>query len=348
MKAAVLFGKEDIRFEDNWNEPEVKPGHVKIQVKACGICGSDIPRVLGDAAHGFPIILGHEFSGVVAEKGDGVEGVEIGDHVVGVPLIPCNGCSDCEAGNYSLCKNYSFIGSRRDGGFAEYVVVPKDNFIVIDKSISFEEAAMFEPCTVAIHAIKHVGYKPGAKVAFLGSGTVGLFGVQAVKAFGDCEVTVFDCFDEKLDLAKKAGADHVVNTMTDDFIAASKEITDNRGFDYVFETAGSTVTIKIAFEIAGNKSSVCFIGTPKNELVFSVKEWENINRKEFKATGSWMSYSKPWPGSEWEDAARLFAEGKIRCIDGMIHKTFHLSGCREAFNMFKANAVKGKILFVAD
>ena len=182
----------------------------------------------------------------------------------------------------------------------------------------------------------------------MGSGTVGLFGVQAVKAFGDCEVTVFDCFEEKLDLADQAGADYTVNTMGGDYLNQVNHITGGRGFDYVFETAGSAATIKIAYEIAGNKSTICCIGTPKTDVTFSVKEWENINRKECFVTGSWMSYSKPWPGSEWNDAAAFFAEGKIKCIDGMIHKRFQLSECGDAFDLFKNNAAKGKILFVSE
>ena len=127
MRAAVLYGNEDIRCEENYPEPEVKPGMVKVRSMASGICGSDIPRVLANGARKYPIILGHECGGYVVETGDGVESVKPGDHVAIVPLIPCMECEDCEAGNYSLCKHYSFIGSREQGSFAEYVVMPAQN-----------------------------------------------------------------------------------------------------------------------------------------------------------------------------------------------------------------------------
>ena len=118
MKALVLHGNEDLRYEE-YPTPELKAGYVKVRVKAAGICGSDIPRVLHNGAHFFPIVLGHEFSGVVDQVGEGVTSVQIGDHVSGAPLVPCMKCADCQKGNYALCRHYSFIGSRQQGSFAE-------------------------------------------------------------------------------------------------------------------------------------------------------------------------------------------------------------------------------------
>ena len=121
MKAAVLHAKDDLRYEE-YPTPQVEKGKVLVKVKATGICGSDIPRVLGDAAHYYPIVLGHEFSGEVVETGEGVTSVKVGDRVAGVPLLPCHQCEDCQRGSYSQCKNYSFIGSRIQGSFAEYEI----------------------------------------------------------------------------------------------------------------------------------------------------------------------------------------------------------------------------------
>ncbi len=123
MKAGVVYAKNDIRY-DEIETPQVQPGTVLVKVKYTGICGSDVPRVNGDACHYFPNVLGHEFSGVVAEIGDGVSSVVPGDRVAGIPLVPCMECPDCQRGDYSLCKHYSFVGSRRFGSFAEYVLVP--------------------------------------------------------------------------------------------------------------------------------------------------------------------------------------------------------------------------------
>ena len=112
-------------------------------------------------------------------------------------------------------------------------------------------------------------------------------------------------------------------------------LTGGRGFDYVYETAGNTVTMRLAFQLAANKAGVCFIGTPTKELTFTVDEWENINRKEFRLTGSWMSYSAPFPGHEWELVAHYFATGELKFDDSFIYKKIPLSQIASAFEMFK-------------
>jgi len=348
MKAAVLYANEDIRYE-NYEDPEVKPGTVKVKMRAAGICGSDIPRVFNNGAHFYPIVLGHEFSGDVVEIGEGVTTLNIGDRVTGVPLIPCLTCHDCQRGNYSLCKHYSFIGSRQQGSFAEYIVLPERNAVKYDKSISYEQAAMFEPSTIALHGIRCNEYTGGHDVAILGGGTIGLFTMQWAKIFGSRHVAVFDIDNSRLDLAKRLGADAVYNTATDGFIDKSLLRTNGKGFKYVFETAGSSTTMKIAFELAANKANVCFIGTPHNDLTFTPKLWENMNRKEFKLTGSWMSYSAPFPGEEWSLTAHYFATGKLKFDPSFIYKKFPLAEANEAFKLFKTpGSVHGKVLITND
>ena len=155
MKAAVVVANEDVQYLEI-PEPEVKPGYVKIKVHYSGICGSDIPRVLHNGVHFYPIVLGHEFSGDVVEIGEGVTKVKAGDRVSGAPLVPCMKCEDCQKGNYSLCKHYSFIGSREQGSNADYVVVPEQNAVPFDASVPYEQGAMFEPSTVALHGLLQV------------------------------------------------------------------------------------------------------------------------------------------------------------------------------------------------
>ncbi len=344
MKAGVVHAMNDIRYEEI-DKPKAEPGKVLIKVKYTGICGSDIPRVNGDACHYFPNVLGHEFSGVVEEIGEGVTSLKPGDRVSGVPLVPCMKCEDCQKGDYSLCKHYSFIGSREFGSFAEYVAVPERNAVKFDDEVSFEMGAFFEPATVALHGLRRVDYKGGKHVAILGGGTIGILTAQWAKIFGAKSVTVFDILDERLELAKRMGADYGVNTMTEGYMEQVKEITGGRGFDYVYETAGNTITMKMAFKLAANKAGVCFIGTPTKELSFSVEEWENINRKEFMLTGSWMSYSAPFPGDEWKLVAHYFKTGELKMDDSFIFKKMPLSKIDEAFEMFKTpGLVRGKIL----
>ena len=344
MKAGVLYAKDDLRYDDI-EKPVVAPGKVLIKVKYTGVCGSDIPRVNSDACHFFPNVLGHEFSGTVEEVGDGVTTLNVGDRVAGVPLVPCLTCEDCAKGDYSLCKNYSFIGSREFGSFAEYVVVPERNAVKFDEGVSFEKGASFEPATVALHGLKRCDYKGGKTVAILGGGTIGLLTMQWAKIYGAAKVVVFDIAKERLDLGMKLGASAGVNTLDKDFRQQVMELTDGKGFDYVYETAGNTITMKMAFDLAANKAQICFIGTPTKELCFTVDEWEQMNRKEFTMTGSWMSYSAPFPGEEWKLTAHYFKTGELKFDDSFIFKKLPLSRIADAFEMYKTpGAVTGKIL----
>ena len=182
-------------------------------------------------------------------------------------------------------------------------------------------------------------------MAILGTGPIGMLTMQFAKIFGASKVVVFDIADEKLDLAVELGADAGVNTLEEGFMQKAMDLTDGVGYDYVYETAGSTITMKMAFELAANKADICFIGTPKKELTFTVKEWENMNRKEFRLTGSWMSYSAPFPGHEWDNVAHYFASGQLKYDPRMIWRIVPLSRIAESFSWYKEpGRVKGKIL----
>ena len=340
MKAAVLHANEDIRYEDYPN-PEVLHENVLVKVHSTGICGSDIPRVLNNGAHFYPIVLGHEFAGEVVSIGKNVKGINTGDKVAGVPLVPCMVCVDCQKGSYSQCKHYSFIGSREQGSFAEYVSIPARNAVKFDNSLSYDQGAFFEPSTVALHGLRLCGYKGGGSVAVLGGGTIGIFMVQWAKIFGAKNVTVFDISDERLEICKNFGADFTVNTV--------KSHDENNQYDYVFETAGVTATMQKAFLLAANKAKVCFVGTPTQDLTFTPSLFENMNRKEFTLTGSWMSYSAPYPGEEWTLTAHYFKTGQLKFNDSLIFKKFHMSEAKKAFEMYKTpGAVKGKLLLYND
>ena len=344
MKAAVLYANEDIRYID-WQYPEIDSKSVIVKVKASGICGSDVPRVLYNGSHFYPNILGHEFSGEIVEVGNDLKDFDLktGDKISGAPLIPCMKCEDCQKGNYALCKFYDFIGSRRQGAFAEYVKLPAINAVKFDTDISYEQGALFEPSTVALHGLRVNNYTGGYNVAVLGGGTIGLFTVQWAKIFGAKSVTVFDISDERLDLCKKTGADYIVNTQTE---SGNTEKYKN-AYDFVFETAGNTLTMQSAFEIAANKANICFIGTPAKDLVFTPKLFENMNRKEFKLTGSWMSYSSPFPGDEWKLTAHYFKTKQLKFDDKFVFKKYDLSQAKEAFDLYKTPGnVRGKIMFV--
>jgi len=262
------------------------------------------------------------------------------------PAPPCMQCADCQKGDYSLCKHYSFIGSRQQGSNAEYIVLPERNAVVFDSSISFERGAMFEPSTVALHGVLQCDYKGGGSVAILGGGTIGIFTLQWARLLGAKSVAVFDISPERLALARRMGADETYDTREAGCVETAREHT-NGGFDYVFETAGVIPTMKMAYSLAANKAHLCFIGTPHADLTFTPAEWENMNRKEFRLTGSWMSYSAPFPGREWTMTAEYYADGRLKFDEAFIGGRYPMERAEEAFLLFETpGAVNGKILLM--
>ena len=221
------------------------------------------------------------------------------------------------------------------------------NAVKYDSSVPYEQAAMFEPSTVALHGLLHAGYKGGGTVAVLGMGTIGIFTLQWAKILGAEKTVAFDIDNSRLELAKRMGADETVNTLEPDYKDKALEITSGRGFDAVFESAGSPVTMKMAFALAGNKAKLCFIGTPHNDMTFTPAEWENMNRKEFTLTGSWMSYSAPFPGIEWKMTAKYLGTGELKFDPSFIYKTFPMSEAAKAFELYKnPSQVHGKIMLI--
>ncbi len=346
MKAAVLVANEEIRYMD-YETPQVKPGTVKIQVRVSGICGSDVPRVLHNGAHYFPIVLGHEFSGVVVEVGEGVTKLKAGDHVTCAPRVPCLKCADCRRGNITQCKQDSFIGSREQGSFAEYIVVPEANAAKFDPSVPFEVAAFFEPATVALHGVQNTGYKGGEYTAVIGGGTIGNFAMQWTKIFGSRKTVVFDLDDDRLALAKEMGADAVINSAKGNVKEQVEELTEGEGFHDVYEVAGANAATVMAFEIAGPKGRVSLIGTCPTDVKFTREQWEMVSRKELMICGTWQGYSTPFPGKEWDLAAHYFATGDLRVTPAFIYKKFPLREAMAAFDLYRNPAqVHGKILLI--
>lgn len=344
MYAGVVHAPFDIRCEQI-DTPKPAPGEVLVKVKYTGICGSDVPRVNGNACHYYPNVLGHEFSGTIVELGEGVTNRRVGDRVAGIPLVPCMECPDCRRGNYSLCKHYSFIGSRRFGSFAEFVALPAANTFVLSDSITFAQGALFEPSTVALHGLRCADFIPGKTVAIIGAGTIGILTLQWCKIYGAKQVVMLNRSISKLENARKLGADAVISTADEDWLQQAMALTNGQGYDFVFETAGSAVTAKMTFELVANKGHICLIGTPTSEVTFSVRQWELLNRKEMHLTGSWMSYSAPFPGAEWAETAHFFASGQLKLDESMIGSIIPLSRIDEAFELYRMpGGAKGKIL----
>lgn len=330
MKAAILH-EDGIYYEDT-EEPPVSKGSVKIRVAYCGICGSDIPRVLEGKVHYYPIILGHEFSGIITAVGEGVSSCTIGDHVVGVPLIPCFDCKDCENGFYSLCSNYSFIGSRRNGAYAEYVIVPEKNVIPVPKKLDLKVAALIEPCTVARHAFNDICVN-NRDVAIIGDGIIGLFAVQWAKLLGASKVYLV-VHGNKIITPESLFADEVLRS----------ECCDKKIADIVIDCAGNQESFITSLKISNNRASVVLLGTSKNEICLSPEEFTIIQRKELLIKGSWMSYSSPFPGKEWVESITAMNRGDIQIGDRCIGLIGDLENIKTIFKKIQNKEIQGRVL----
>ena len=310
--------------------PQVTANTVLIQVAYCGICGSDIPRYFSGGVHSFPQVLGHEFSGVVAAVGKNVTNIKQGDHVTVAPLVPCHECEQCRLGNPSLCPDYSFIGSRQPGAFAEFVLVPAAN-VVAATNLDLKIAALVEPMTVALHALNKATVAHHKPIAILGSGVIGLLTLIAAHNRGFSNITVTDIDTHALDIATQFGATAVVNPLKTDM----DDHFSRHGYAHlVLETAGAASSRSQALSIAAKTGTVVFIGTPTTDWTQTPTTFERILRKELTLKGSWMSYSSPFPGSEWTEAIDI-----LQALGPQAHKiishVFDLSEAAAGFTVIR-------------
>lgn len=319
MKALILESKETFTVKEI-EKPTISEEQVVVKVSYVGVCGSDLARYFEGKVHNYPIVLGHEFSGVVDVVGDKVKTVKKGDRVAIAPLIPCGACENCERGKPALCEHYSFVGSRQQGAMAEYVAVDEKNVLVLPDEVSNEEAALIEPLTVAIHGIERIHFNAGAEVVVFGAGTIGIMTLLALKARGAGNVTVIDINDTKLKMANKLGADYTINSQQTDLV---EYFSKHPKPVVVIETAGVPQTQVQSVEIVERLGKVVYIGTATKDVTFSPKVFEKILRGEIEITGSWMSYSAPFPGFEWKAALQYIRNGVIN-VKPLINEIFKL------------------------
>ena len=254
MKAYVLNGINDLNY-DNVQIPEIDNGSVLLKVKASGICSSDIPRIFINGTYHFPTIPGHEFSGQIVKVNNEQDKYLIGKRVGVFPLIPCFECEQCKNKKYEICSNYNYLGSRCDGGFAEFVKVPKWNIIELPDSVSFKEAAMLEPMSVAMHAVKIANIAKNSKVAVVGTGMIGISIAQFASYFAGQTIDLFARNNSKRD---------IVDQFKD--INYLVEEIPNNVYDYIFEVVGSSESIISTIDKSKPGSTIVFVGNPSGDL----------------------------------------------------------------------------------
>lgn len=233
MRSLVLHGVKKLGYEAGWPTPAIPEGWAMVNVKASGICGSDMPRVMQTGTDHHPTIPGHEFSGTVTMAKS--SSVKAGDRVAGMPIIPCGRCSGCEIGLFH-CMQYDFIGSRRDGGFADYCVTPAENLVVLPAGVTYEEGAFIEPLAVTLHVLRRSGMVPGARVSVYGGSAIGILTAQWAGIQGASEVVSADIREESPAVAAACGIKRVVNPLSDEFKSLGE-------FDHQFEAAGSSAAL---------------------------------------------------------------------------------------------------------
>lgn len=311
MKAYVLHAVNDLRYDDI-KIPECPPGWAIVKVRAAGICSSDIARIFTKGTYHFPTIPGHEFSGEVYSVGDERDKEFIGKKVGIFPLIPCRECIQCAEKHYEMCVNYDYVGSRRDGGFAEYVAVPIWNLIELPDGISFAAAAMLEPLSVALHAIKLGGVKVGDCVAIIGTGMIGISAAQWAYKFGASRVTVIGRNETKRSLVEKCGLYYEICT----------DKNDVGEYDFVLEAVGTPSAIEMAISATKPGGTVLLMGNPSGDINLVQNLYWRILRKQLALKGTWNSCYDGVNSSDWTDALNAISRNEIN-VEALISHSFN-------------------------
>lgn len=312
MKAYVLHDINDIRLEEVEN-PILQEDEVLVEVKAAGICGSDIPRIFKTGTYSYPLIPGHEFSGKVVQIGSNVHKSWIGKRVGVFPLIPCKKCVPCENAHYELCREYSYLGSRTNGGFAEYVVVPETNLIEIPNNISYEVAAMLEPMAVAVHSIRNLNVEKKDSVVVYGLGTIGIFVTMFLKEAGIENIFVVGNKDFQKEMILKLGIseNNYCDSQKENVEEWIKIRTQNMGADVFFECIGKNETITTAINNTCPNGIVQLIGNPSSDIMLEKDIYWKILRNQLTIKGSWNSSFTNSKEDDWHYVLEKLITGKI-------------------------------------
>ncbi|OZU88350.1 galactitol-1-phosphate 5-dehydrogenase [Virgibacillus indicus] len=345
MKSLRLYGKQDIRFEEADKPVLEKADDVIIKVKAVGICGSDISRYnkLGPYVEGN--VFGHEFAGEVVEVGEGVGNIKAGDRVAGCPTFYCGECESCRKGELSRCENLHVMGAYHPGAYAEYAKLPAENIVPLPDNVDYETAAMVEPSAVVVHGFYRTSMQPGAEVAVMGCGNIGLLAVQWAKIFGAKKVYAIDIDDSKLEIAKVVGADVLINSLEKPAHEQILEHTNGAGVDVAIESAGSPITSAQVFALPKKGGEVVFMGIPYADINIERFYFEKIVRNELRVLGSWNAISSPFPGKEWSTTVHYMSTGQINVKPIISHRLPLEQGPETFDRIINRKESFGKVMF---
>jgi L-gulonate 5-dehydrogenase len=339
MKAGIVETPGVLKLAER-DVPKIEnPDDVLVKVKRVGICGSDIHIYHGKNPFAvYPRVWGHEFVGEVAETGTGVTAVKTGDRIVVEPITYCGKCYACRQGRPNICVDLNVFGVHRDGGCAEYVVVPEANAHILPDALSWDEAALIEPFTIGAQACYRGNVRNGDYVLVFGAGTIGLTAASMAKLYGGI-VIVTDIVDGKLEYAKSRGADYIINSGSEDLDARLNEITGGMGPNVTIDAVCIKKTFEDAMRItstAGRVVELSFSETPSEIAPI------NIIKKELTVCGSRLQ-TKRFPV-----VIDFIKSGKLP-LAGFVSKVFPIDRMAEAFEYTeKNNASVRKVLISFD
>ena len=335
MKAVVIHGKEDFRFED---VPEPKAGEEEVIVKIgrVGICTGADPKIYHGKAYfsqvvydNAPIIAGHEFVGEVVELGPGAKekyGLKVGDKAIAEIIIPCRKCYYCKRGRYNLCSAPRVTGILgTDGGWAEFMKFPKGSIVwKVPNDLPWESAVTIEPLGCATHGVERANIQFGDTVVLIGVGPIGLLMLQAARLKNPMLIMAMDPDEYRLNVAKELGADIVLNPMKEDVVKKVKDITDGLGCDVVLETSGNPKAVEQAVDMLRSAGRMMEIGVfaEKASIDFTIIS----DMKELEIVGSHLgAYAYP-------PAIKYLSQGLIK-TDKIVTHNFPLKDWRKAIEV---------------
>ncbi len=332
MKVAAGVGNVEVREIE---VPSPPAGHVKLEVKAAGICGTDIHIYHDEFRSNPPVVMGHEVAGVVSHLGVGVSGLAPGDRVTTETYFyTCGHCCFCRGGRPNLCSERRSIGSAANGGFARYLIVPAHNVHRLPDNVDFLAGSITEPLACVVHgALELTRLTPGDLAVVTGPGTIGLLTLQAVKSAGAKVVILgIDVDEQRLRIAEELGADYAVNVQRQDAAELVMDLTGGIGADIVYECSGAGPAAPHLLTLVRKQGQYAQVGLFGKPIAW---DQDQVCYKELTVTGSNASVPSAWPR-----ALRLMAEGKVRTAP-LTTASFPLTEWRQAFNLFEQHrAVK--------
>ncbi len=288
MKAIVIPKPGEINVAEI-SEPVIKAGEAIIEIKAMGICGSDVTAFKGlNPTMEFPRVMGHEVAGIIKEIGENTKGLKAGDRVSVEPYFYCGECYACRLGIFNNCENLNVLGVRMEGAMAERISHPIKYLHKLPDDIPWEEAAAVEPLSISLHGVHRTHLRGGEFAVIFGAGTIGLLAALCALAYG-AKPIVIDIVDSRLELARSLGVKHTINSLNEDAIKKVYEITNGDLAPVVLECSGSQRAINDAMEVASNSGRIALVGWAKGIIDFNQPR---VLRKELNIFGSRCSYNE--------------------------------------------------------